>query len=33
MNGQIGQSLIYNIALTADQVKQNFNAMRGVYGV
>ena len=33
MNGQIGQSLIYNIALTATQVKQNFNAMRGVYGV
>lgn len=33
MNGQIGQSLIYNIALTASQVKENFNAMRGVYGV
>lgn len=33
MNGQIGQSLIYNTALTATQVKQNFNAMRGVYGV
>ena len=33
MNGQIGQSLMYNIALTAEQVKQNFNAMRGVYGV
>lgn len=33
VNGQIGQSLIYNIALSADQVKQNFNAMRGVYGV
>lgn len=33
MNGQIGQSLIYNIDLTATQVKQNFNAMRGVYGV
>lgn len=33
MNGQIGQSLIYNIALTADQIQQNFNAMRGVYGV
>lgn len=33
MNGQIGQSLIYNTALTAQQVKQNFNAMRGVYGV
>lgn len=33
MNGQIGQSLIYNVALTADQIKQNFNAMRAVYGV
>lgn len=33
MNGQIGQSLIYNTALTADQVAQNFRAMRGVYGV
>lgn len=32
-NGQIGQSLIYNTALTATQVKQNFNVMRGVYGV
>jgi hypothetical protein len=33
VNGQIGQSLIYNTALTATQVKQNFNAMRGIYGV
>ena len=33
MNGQIGQSLIYNTALTATQVAQNFRAMRGVYGV
>ena len=33
MNGQIGQSLIYNTALTAAQVSQNFRAMRGVYGV
>lgn len=33
VNGQIGQSLIYNIALTATQVKQNFNAMRGIYGI
>jgi len=32
-NGQIGQSLIYNTALTATQVQQNFNAMRGRYGV
>lgn len=33
VNGQIGQSLIYNTALTATQVKQNFNAMRAKYGV
>ena len=33
VNGNIGQSLIYNIALSATQVKQNFNAMRGKYGV
>ena len=33
VNGQIGQSLIYNTALTATQVAQNFRAMRGVYGV
>lgn len=33
MNGQIGQSLIYNTALTATQVLQNFNAMRATYGV
>lgn len=32
-NGQIGQSLIYNVALTATQVKQNFNVMRRIYGV
>ena len=33
MNGQIGQSLVYNTALTGIQINQNFNAMRGVYGV
>lgn len=33
VNGNIGQSLIYNTALSADQIKQNFNAMRGKYGV
>ena len=33
MNGQIGQSLIYNTALTGIQINQNFNAMRAVYGV
>ena len=33
VNGNIGQSLIYNTALTATQVKQNFNAMRGRYGI
>ena len=33
VNGQIGQSLIYNTALTATEVQQNFNVMRAVYGV
>ena len=33
VNGNIGQSLIYNVALSESQVKQNFNAMRGRYGV
>jgi len=33
VNGQIGQSLIYNVALTATQVQQNFKAMKSIYGV
>lgn len=32
-NGRISMTRIYNIALTADQVAQNFNAMRGRYGI
>lgn len=31
MNGQIGQSLVYSIALTAEQIKQNYNATKGKY--
>lgn len=32
-SGQIGVERIYNIALTASQVAQNFNALRGRYGI
>lgn len=32
-NGQIGDVKIYNRALSAAEVKQNFNALRGIYGV
>lgn len=32
-NGPISIVRLYNVALTADQVLQNFNAMRGRYGV
>jgi hypothetical protein len=31
--GYIDMILLYNIALTPDQVKQNFNAIRGRYGI
>jgi hypothetical protein len=31
--GSIANVQVYNIALTADQVKQNFNAIRGRYGI
>jgi hypothetical protein len=31
--GKIGITNIYNIALSDDQIKQNFNALRGRYGV
>ena len=31
--GRISQVGLYNIALTADQVLQNFNALRGRYGI
>ncbi|AOO11694.1 hypothetical protein ES420910_217 [Cyanophage S-RIM44] len=33
MDGRIGQSRIYNRALTATEVSQNFNATRSKYGV
>lgn len=32
-NGKIYSTQIYNKALTADEVKQNFNALRGRYGL
>lgn len=32
-NGQIGYVQIYNIALTAAEMSQNFNATRGRYGI
>jgi hypothetical protein len=31
--GKIGITNIYNIALSDDQIKQNFNALRGRYGI
>jgi hypothetical protein len=31
--GKIGTMQVYNRALTADEVKQNFNALRGRYGI
>lgn len=33
LNGYIGATKIYNRALTASEVKQNFNALRGRYGL
>ena len=33
MNGRIGITRLYNAALTAGQVLQNYNADRGVYGL
>lgn len=32
-DGKIGSVSMYNRALTADEVKQNFNALRGRYGI
>jgi len=32
-NGRMGVARIYNTALTASQVLQNFNADRGTYGI
>ena len=31
--GYVGQNLVYNRAITASEVTQNYQAMRGVYGV
>jgi hypothetical protein len=33
MNGSISQASLYNRALTAAEVSQNFNALRGRYGI
>ena len=33
MNGQIDQTKVYNRALTATEVAQNFEATRGRYGI
>ena len=32
-NGKVGNVQIYNRALSADEIKQNFNALRGRYGL
>jgi hypothetical protein len=33
LNGKISVAQIYNRALSADEVSQNFNALRGRYGI
>ena len=33
LNGQIAQSVVYNRALTATEVQQNYNALRGRYNI
>ena len=33
MNGNISQVSIYNRALSAEEVQQNFNATKGRYGI
>lgn len=33
LNGRIGCTKVYNVGLTAAQVSQNFNALRGRYGI
>jgi hypothetical protein len=33
LNGSIAQSLIYNRALSATEIKQNYNATKGRYGL
>jgi hypothetical protein len=32
-NGNVGNVQIYNRALSATEVQQNFNALRGRYGI
>jgi hypothetical protein len=32
-NMRLGQFLVYSVALTADQVLENFNATRTTYGI
>jgi len=32
-NGSIATAMIYNRALTADEITTNFNALRGRYGI
>jgi hypothetical protein len=32
-NGSVGQTLLYNRELSADEIRQNFNATRGRFGV
>jgi len=32
-DGKISQTLVYNRALTASEIKQNFNALRGRFGI
>jgi hypothetical protein len=33
LTGSISQASIYNKALSASEIKQNFNALRGRYGI
>jgi hypothetical protein len=33
MNGSIAEALLYDRALTAAEVQQNFNAKRGRFGI
>jgi hypothetical protein len=33
LNGMVPSTKIYNRALTADEIAQNFNALRGRYGI
>ena len=33
LNGDIAKAFIYSRALTASEVKQNFNALRGRFGI